>query len=65
MDVTAKGNVSLLSFLIRGDSFYIDDKGEPALPVGTLVITEKAPEGYHIKSNNDYQKYKTGKFRRQ
>ena len=37
------------SFLIRGDSFYIDDKGEPVLPVGTLVITEKkAPEGYHI-----------------
>ena len=37
------------SFLVRGDSFYIDDKGVPALPVGTLVITEKkAPEGYHI-----------------
>ena len=37
------------SFLVRGDSFYIDDKGIPALPVGTLVITEKkAPEGYHI-----------------
>jgi LPXTG-motif cell wall-anchored protein len=37
------------SFLIRGDSFYIDDKGEPVLSVGTLVITEKkAPEGYHI-----------------
>lgn len=37
------------NFLVRGDSFYLDDKGVPVLPVGTLVITEKkAPEGYHI-----------------
>ena len=37
------------NFLISGDSFYMNDKGMPALPVGTLVITEKkAPNGYHI-----------------
>ena len=36
-------------FLVKGDSFYLDEKKVPVLPVGTLVIIEKkAPEGYHI-----------------
>lgn len=36
-------------YKVSGDSFYYDALNNPALPVGTLVITEKkAPEGYHI-----------------
>ncbi len=36
-------------YKLSGDTFYYDSKNHPALPVGTLVITEtKAPVGYHI-----------------
>ncbi len=44
-------------YLIRGDAFYYDSSNYPALPVGTLVITEtKAPEGYHINGKTFIRK---------
>lgn len=34
-------------YRVRGDDLYKDEKGEPAMPLGTVTIQEvKAPEGY-------------------
>lgn len=34
-------------YIVEGDEIYTDTKGNPALPLGTIVISEiKAPEGY-------------------
>ena len=44
-------------YKVSGDSFYIGNKGTPALPVGTLVITEtKAPAGYHMNGETFIRK---------
>jgi len=39
------------SFLVSGDSFYVNDQGAHILPLGTITAIEtKAPEGYLIGS---------------
>ena len=44
-------------YKVSGDSFYVGNKGTPALPVGTLVIKEtKAPAGYHINGETFIRK---------
>ena len=45
------------NYLVSGDEFYYDSSNHPALPVGTLVITEtKAPTGYHINGETFIRK---------
>lgn len=45
------------SYLVSGDEFYYDSSNHPALPVGTLVITEtKAPAGYHMNGETFIRK---------
>ena len=36
------------TYLVKGDDFYLDPTGTPALPLGVVTIKEtEAPEGYH------------------
>ena len=44
-------------YLVSGDEFYISENGQPALPLGTIVIREiMAPEGYQINPEIKMQK---------
>ena len=48
-----KGEVYLnKEHLVSGDELYLNTKGEPVLPFGTVTVQEtKAPEGYSINKN--------------
>ena len=44
-------------YLVSGDEFYTSENGQPALPLGTIVIREiTAPEGYQINPEIKMQK---------
>ena len=43
-------------YKISGSDFYVDSKGQPSLPIGTLVIEEtKAPVGYVRNANKFFK----------
>lgn len=46
----AQGNAKLSDeYKVSGDSFYLDQQGQPTLPLGTITFQEtKAPIGYHL-----------------
>lgn len=40
------------SYKVSGDDFYLDNDGNPCLPLGTISVEEtKAPKGYLLKGN--------------